>query len=170
MRIWGETSRSASARGNSPGLDLKRWSWYRQSVLLGAGAQLLQGSDLRRSRQPSPASRSSRGSSFPCLTLLSCPQEGPMIHSGAVIAAGISQGRSTSLKRDFKVGAQGCGAVLQGLWTCSLAVPIRLPQPGDECCVALCALLSSSKGPVPPSLLRLGVCQAMAPEKWHCEH
>lgn len=29
-----------------------------------------------------------------------------MIHSGAVIAAGISQGRSTSLKRDFKVGAQ----------------------------------------------------------------
>lgn len=30
-----------------------------------------------------------------------------MIHSGAVIAAGISQGRSTSLKRDFKVGAQG---------------------------------------------------------------
>lgn len=30
-----------------------------------------------------------------------------MIHSGSVIAAGISQGRSTSLKRDFKVGAQG---------------------------------------------------------------
>lgn len=26
-----------------------------------------------------------------------------MIHSGSVIAAGISQGRSTSLKRDFKV-------------------------------------------------------------------
>lgn len=31
------------------------------------------------------------------------PQEGPMIHSGAVVAAGVSQGRSTSLKRDFKV-------------------------------------------------------------------
>ncbi len=26
-----------------------------------------------------------------------------MIHSGAVVAAGVSQGRSTSLKRDFKV-------------------------------------------------------------------
>lgn len=36
-----------------------------------------------------------------------------MIHSGAVIAAGISQGRSTSLKRDFKVGVEGQGAVLQ---------------------------------------------------------
>ncbi|KAG8145864.1 putative Chloride channel protein, partial [Naja naja] len=31
-----------------------------------------------------------------------CFQEGPMIHSGAVIAAGVSQGRSTSLKRDFR--------------------------------------------------------------------
>lgn len=30
-------------------------------------------------------------------------QEGPMIHSGAVVAAGVSQGRSTSLKKDFKV-------------------------------------------------------------------
>uniref|UniRef100_A0A8C0D2Y6 Chloride channel protein n=1 Tax=Balaenoptera musculus TaxID=9771 RepID=A0A8C0D2Y6_BALMU len=30
-------------------------------------------------------------------------QEGPMIHSGSVIAAGVSQGRSTSLKRDFKI-------------------------------------------------------------------
>lgn len=36
-----------------------------------------------------------------------------MIHSGAVIAAGISQGRSTSLKRDFKVGVEGQGAVPQ---------------------------------------------------------
>lgn len=26
-----------------------------------------------------------------------------MIHSGAVVAAGVSQGRSTSLKKDFKV-------------------------------------------------------------------
>uniref|UniRef100_A0A4W6CA39 Chloride channel protein n=1 Tax=Lates calcarifer TaxID=8187 RepID=A0A4W6CA39_LATCA len=30
-------------------------------------------------------------------------KEGPMIHSGAVVAAGVSQGRSTSLKRDFKI-------------------------------------------------------------------
>lgn len=36
-----------------------------------------------------------------------------MIHSGSVIAAGISQGRSTSLKRDFKVGAEVRGVVLQ---------------------------------------------------------
>lgn len=36
-----------------------------------------------------------------------------MIHSGSVIAAGISQGRSTSLKRDFKVGVGVRGVVLQ---------------------------------------------------------
>ena len=38
-------------------------------------------------------------------------QEGPMIHSGAVVAAGVSQGRSTSLKRDFKVSPLYCEAM-----------------------------------------------------------
>ena len=28
-------------------------------------------------------------------------QEGPMIHSGAVIAAGVSQGKTTSFNKDF---------------------------------------------------------------------
>ena len=30
-------------------------------------------------------------------------QEGPMIHSGAVVAAGVSQGRSSTFKFDLKV-------------------------------------------------------------------
>ncbi|KAM9457964.1 H(+)/Cl(-) exchange transporter 7 isoform 1-T1 [Clarias gariepinus] len=34
---------------------------------------------------------------------LAVGKEGPMIHSGAVVAAGVSQGRSTSLKKDFKI-------------------------------------------------------------------
>ncbi len=35
-------------------------------------------------------------------------QEGPMIHSGAVVAAGISQGRSTTLNLDFKASSVFC--------------------------------------------------------------
>ena len=34
---------------------------------------------------------------------LAVGKEGPMIHAGAVVAAGVSQGRSTSLYKDFRL-------------------------------------------------------------------
>ena len=52
-----------------------------------------------------------------------------MIHSGSVIAAGISQGRSTSLKRDFKVSPLSAQGHTPGR--------ARLP----------CSLLASASGP-----------------------
>lgn len=45
-----------------------------------------------------------------CEAAVVVSKEGPMIHSGAVVAAGVSQGRSTSLKKDFKVGFQHLNA------------------------------------------------------------
>lgn len=51
-----------------------------------------------------------------------------MIHSGSVIAAGVSQGRSTSLKRDFKVrGSLFCAGVSDrlGKGVCLLCSPVN---------------------------------------------
>lgn len=84
-----------------------------RSVFPGGKSSWPASSGLQPGEQCSAIPDCPWGSSFSNLTLLSRPKEGPMIHSGAVIAAGISQGRSTSLKRDFKVGVEGQGAVLQ---------------------------------------------------------
>lgn len=55
-----------------------------------------------------------------------------MIHSGSVIAAGISQGRSTSLKRDFKVSS----LLVQIL---SLRVAVCVREQGLPCSVQVCS-------------------------------
>jgi len=43
-------------------------------------------------------------------------QEGPMIHSGAVVAAGVSQGRSTTFGFDLKVCVIAYWGVLFRVW------------------------------------------------------
>merc|ERR1719209_1195035 len=43
------------------------------------------------------------GVTFSVVGGLAVGKEGPMIHSGAVIAAGISQGRTTTFKKDFRI-------------------------------------------------------------------
>lgn len=86
-------------------------------------------------------------------------QEGPMIHSGAVVAAGVSQGRSTSLKKDFKVKT-GLTCILLRRWPYCLWIHNVSDRPADfrvfpkghrekgfcvrwSCCWSFCCLRSS---------------------------
>uniref|UniRef100_A0A3Q3KAQ1 Chloride channel protein n=1 Tax=Monopterus albus TaxID=43700 RepID=A0A3Q3KAQ1_MONAL len=55
---------------------------------------------------------------------LAVGKEGPMIHSGSVVAAGVSQGRSTSLKRDFKYIHRPCLRVMEAMLVAAVTATV----------------------------------------------
>uniref|UniRef100_A0A5F4W1C4 Chloride channel protein n=1 Tax=Callithrix jacchus TaxID=9483 RepID=A0A5F4W1C4_CALJA len=78
---------------------------------------------------------------------LAVGKEGPMIHSGSVIAAGISQGRSTSLKRDFKVSPipcqRGCCGREHRETGCPLQPCLRAPSRWSQSLAFFASMIST---------------------------